>query len=361
MKTICPLIAVLALTGCETVEMQYTVPAPQGNFDAVEAQANEHYEYFVFPKSYVLVTPVQSVVGKGAAPQANKDNGANNADKNQGKTATNKTKTRTGTDAGKDQAPSANNSSPPSAPPSLSNGSATAIIDGQEWEARVVLLPDDSRAMAVKGVSGFWKSTSVGITKYQNTDMVAAVSTTAENLVPKRIGQIASVVSTGIQIAALFAVSEGPKTKKLALKSFVAEVPAKTTDINDDWNYKLTYDSSVPPKGTVSFNDFQKLAMNRSVPYWPVPACRSATLELHRASDNSDYAFHVVVSSSEVLRLQPLSIKGKLELGSVCGATLSGETLADNFSTFSDNLEAVKQAVETIKNAKNPPNAGAGQ
>ena len=356
MKTICPLIAVLALTGCETVEMQYTDPAPQGNFDAVEAQANEHYEYFVFPKTYILVTPIAEVTGK-QTPVQEQSTAGNNKEQNKSTGKTSNVKTKAGTTVEKKKEPSETPSKEATpSPPSLSNGLATAVIDGRKWEAKVVQLPDDSQALAVKGVSGFWKSTAVGITKYQNTDMVSSISTKAENLVPKRLGQIASVVATAMQIGAL-GVSSDTSGKAVDLESFVADISKSSGRINSDWTYTFYYDSPTPPAGTVTLQSFKDKAMNRKVPYWPVPACRSATLVIIRDSDNSKSAFHVTVSNLDAVRLQPLSIDGKLELGSTCSATVSGATTADGFSTFSDDFQAVKQLIETIKASKKPTDA----
>lgn len=90
MKTLCPLVTALALTGCETVEMQYTEPAKHGAFDAIEAQANEHYEYFVFPKTYILVTPVDET-GKDKPAQEHATT-ADQDDKNKQSAAAGKVK-----------------------------------------------------------------------------------------------------------------------------------------------------------------------------------------------------------------------------------------------------------------------------
>lgn len=100
--------------------------------------------------------------------------------------------------------------------------------------------------MAVRGVSGFWKSTAVGITKYQNTDLVSSISTKAENLFPKRLGQIASVVATAVQIGAVIGVSGGSNAEAMDLEPFVAEVPKPSGRINNDWTYSFRYDNPTP-------------------------------------------------------------------------------------------------------------------
>jgi len=348
-KTIYPLITLLSLAGCETVELQYTQPAEQGNFNAIEQQANDKYELFSFPKAYILVTPVQSDVKKETTPSSS---ATNQTESNQSKASSKKTGSTGTALTGNKTSANSETSTPPSTAniPTLSNGLATAVIDGKQWEAKVVQLPDDARVLAVKGFSGFWKSTSIGITKYQNTDMVSSVSSTAENLVPKRLGQLASIVATAIQIGALGV--NGQQSSPLPLQPFIVEIPKRSGTINGDWTYTFKYDESSPPPGTVSLSTFLENSMNRKVSYWPVPACRSATLVIGRGSDQTRSVFHVTVSSQDAIRLQPLPVKGKIELGSICGATMSGTATADDVATFSDDLQAVQQAIKTIKDAK---------
>ncbi len=353
MKIIYPFVAVLGLAGCENIEIQYTSPANQGDFAAVESQANDHYELFVLPKTYILVAPVQPETDKKADAA-----GETSSNKKPG-TTVDKSTAKVSGNAAKDKKTVATTTTAPdnnqASSPTLHNGLATAIIDGMRWEAKVVQLPDDGRVMAVKGVSGFWKSTTIGITKYQNTDLVSSVSSTAENLAPKRIGQVAAVVATAIQIGALVGGVNAQQSKATVLEPFVIEVPAgpnSSGSINEEWTYTFKYDNPTPPPGTVLFQDFLDKAMNRKVSYWPVPVCRSATLQIGTEFSDVHPTFHVTVSSPEVVRLQPLPVKGKIELGSICGATMSGTATADNFATFSDDLQSIQQAIKTIKDAK---------
>ncbi|WP_157056049.1 hypothetical protein [Candidatus Burkholderia verschuerenii] len=213
-------------------------------------------------------------------------------------------------------------------------------------------MPDDTRTLAVKGVSGFFESTTIGLTKYQNSDLVSSVSSEAENLVPKRLGQFASVLATVVQVSSV--VKKAPGTHPQSLEPFVIAVPSKTDSntINDDWNWSFTYDAG-EPAGTVSYHDFMTRSIDRTVSYFPTPACRTATLKIDRRSDRSVSQFHLVVVAPDLIRLQSLPVKGKIDLGTVCGASVSGTQSSDTLASISDDLSAFQSAVKTVKDATN--------
>lgn len=379
------LLVALLMAGCQSVEVQYRAPSAAGDFGAAEAQAKEHFEYVAFPKTFILVRPVEdgaaagkgletaqqrisnpsgsaTAVGtvaatKGASSNTNTTSSVGGKSSTGGAGATGAkapvatapsalASANTGGTAKKDDEASA-------APAAAPNPDAltTAIIDGKKWEARVVMVPDDTRVFVVKGVSGFWKQTTIGLTKYPNTDMVSSVASTAENLVPKRIGQAASIIATVLKFGSMGAVDT---SGSMPMQSFVLEVPSKNISqrsINDAWSYKFEFDSSKVPPGTVSFDEFSKQTVNRTVGYWPVPACRSATLTVGR-DDGIQVVFHMTVSSPDAVRLQPLPVSGKVDFGSVCGATTSGTSVADPLSAASDDINALLQAVKTVNDAK---------
>ncbi|WP_143131876.1 hypothetical protein [Paraburkholderia aspalathi] len=64
-----------------------------------------------------------------------------------------------------------------------------------EWTPQVVPMSSSRYGVSVKGVSHLWKTITIGASKYPNSDFVNSVSRKAENLVPKRIGQIAGIVA----------------------------------------------------------------------------------------------------------------------------------------------------------------------
>jgi hypothetical protein len=243
-------------------------------------------------------------------------------------------------------------------PPAPANDPlAGVLIDNVKWTAQVVPMPSSQYGLAVKGVSNFWKTTTIGVSKYPNSDLVSSVSSKAENLVPKRIGQIAGILATVAKTAGVAAEA----SPKLPLESFSFAVSDTTTtgNVNDDWNYTLTFDSPLPPAGTISMGDFLKNVQGKTVNYWPVPACRAATLKLHHKSNGKLYELHIIVSSPEHVRLQPLSVDGKTDFGTVCAASTTGSTSPDTFGDLADDITAIQQAVQTVKTAKPAPAAGA--
>ncbi|QXH53442.1 hypothetical protein KSS94_10145 [Pseudomonas fakonensis] len=329
MKAIVTSVVMLAVSGCSTaVDVQFREPAKGGDFKGVESLAKEHFEYIAIPNTYVLIRPVAQAAD---APAAGK--------------ATLETKQV----AKKDSAGTAADSTQKVDAKENARTTATALIDGKQWEAVVVQLPDDQRYLAVRGVTGFWKTSTVGLAKAENSDRVVSLNSKAENLVPKRLEQGAAIVGAIIKAPAGVAA-----TPKLPLRSFAFKVPASgplDSTPATDWQYRFAYDSAGLPAGTVSYEDFRRNAVDKTVSYWPVPACRSATLELRRNSE-LEAVFHLTVSSADVLRLQPLPVDGQVNLGSVCGSSVSGTVSGDPVAAVSDNLKALQQAIKTVRDAK---------
>jgi hypothetical protein len=369
MRRIVPIaLACLVLFGCDTVQLQYQTPAAAGDFSAADQQASDHFEYFALNESYVLVSPASTATpdkpkaaseAGGNAPQAGGAAKAKPAKKKVAHAA----RPAGASDGGGAPAPApapapAAGDGTAQNPPATANDPLTGVmIDNVKWTAQVVPMPSSQYGMAVKGVSNFWKTTTIGVSKYPNSDLVSSVSSKAENLVPKRIGQIAGVVATAVKIAGA-AVAGLPK---LPLESFSFAVNDTTTtgSVNAAWNYELTFDSPLPPAGTVSMDDFLKNVQGKTVNYWPVPACRPATLTLYNKNNGKLYAFHIIVSSPEHVRLQPLSVDGKTDFGTVCAASTTGSTSPDTFGDLADDFTAVQQAVQTVKTAKAAPAAAA--
>jgi len=213
----------------------------------------------------------------------------------------------------------------------------------------------------VRGVSGFWKTTSISIARYDNSDLPSSVTSKAENLVAKRLGQFAGVAASMVSIAGglgLGVDSAGNQPNK-PLLPFSIKVPENgpfVGTLNDGWSYRFDYDSDTLPAGTVSFDDFLAGVLGQTVSYWPVMACRTATVTVfppNKATLGYQYSFNVVVASGAALRLQPVPIDGKLNPGAVCSASESGTTTADPVQTFADDLSALQQGIQKVKDAKN--------
>jgi hypothetical protein len=105
----------------------------------------------------------------------------------------------------------------------------------------------------------------------------------------------------------------------------------------------------------VSFDQFLGGVAGQTVSYWPVYACRAATITVippNKALLGYEYVFNVVVASPAALRLEPVPIDGKLNPGTVCSASESGTATADPVQTFADDLSAVQQGIQKVKDAK---------
>jgi len=398
-------VATVGLSGCQSaVKLQFQKPDPGTDPQKIAALAKAGYSYFVLPKDYVVVAPTSSAdqnspkgtkndpaddtgntsnsdptksTGDSGAAAAEKHTAGNQlkskdtAGKGGKKPATTTPAKTGGTDTGdkskdtqdgskKPAAAGGNNDSPP---PVFSNALATITIDGASWTAKAAPMPDTTQAYLVKGVQGFFESTTLGVGHYQNSDLVSSVSSTAENLVPTRVGQIASIVASVISIAAAVGVSGGgPETK---LQPFTFEVPKDkvvNANLDDYWHYDFLFEPDAQPSGTVTLDQWQALIANQAkVNYWPVPACRNAVLNLYNKdlqAKKQSYHFEIIVASQQYVRLEPLPVSGKINMGTVCGSSTNGGTTGDTLGNVTDDLSAVQKAIKTIQSAQKSKGSG---
>jgi hypothetical protein len=385
-RTAVSLISSFALFGCTTVEVQYKQPSSPATYDSAAKDADSRYEYFVLTRNSVLVSQAPdssddkkkdqgstsrtndstSDAPHGAVPMASASpaspsarGGTASPGTSAGSTAptgaTNPKPSKSGQPETKAPSKGAATTSGDKAPPSFDNPLGAALIDGKKWTATVVPIPDNRLALMVRGETGFWKNTTLGIVRFQNTDVVSSVSITAENLVPTRIAQVAGIAASVVKIGTgVLAMTPGERIPPRDLEPFVIDVGRDNAsgNVNDDWRYSFEFDDATPPAAAISIEDFRTQVAGKKVGFWPVPACRPATVKLTRKSSGSQYAFHVVVASPDHVRLQPLPVTGKMELGSVCGASVTGTAAADALATISDDLQAAQKAVETLTAAK---------
>ena len=331
-------IAGLWLAGCQHVELKYATPSTAGNFEGVSSQANEGYQYFALNRSQVLFR-------KAVVPADGK------ADKKEGTPSA----ATGGSDAGKASKTETTSPAGPSSVPSAGGELAKARINGEDWEAVVIPMPDDESGILVRGVSGYWKTTTIGVTRYSNSELPSSIASTAENLVPKRIGQIAGIAATLIKGVGGVPTSSTTPGNQAPLQPFTFAVGKVRNGQFDGWTWKFEFDDGLPP-GTVSRGEFLAGVGSKTVNYWPVPACRSGRLILvSNAVPDIHYTFGLTVASPEALRLQPLPVSGKLDLGTVCSGSTTGTASGDATQEVSDDLEALQKAVTTIKDAKKKP------
>jgi len=341
-----PLVVLAALSGCTSVEVQYVEPAPAGQVNTIETQAKDGYQYFVLSKMVLLVAPASDL---GVAPTGQQD------------AASSKPSVTTSSDAPKASAPAskqtASTGTAAQAAAKAASGADTKVpekaesdtrlarakIDGVPWAAVVVPTADNSLPLAVRGKSGFWKSTTLTLSRYANSDRPYAVNSTAENLFPKRLEQFTAILSSVAAGVAAVDSAEYP------LQPFKLEIPLVSTkklNLQEGWMYEFKYDEDESLAGTISIQDFMRLTRGNTVGYWPVPACRSATLMLSRNRDK--YSFYVTVSSPSHVRLEPLPISGRIDLGDICSSSTNGATSADPTSDVVNNVAAIQKLVKSV-------------
>jgi hypothetical protein len=378
-----------ALLGCQTsVEVQYQQPSPLGDWEASARQAKEGFTYVELSTSYIQVAPTDNTKGGttdkptipkpkttgsdlSSNPSKPAASGTTQSARASGAQAATPSKKGKSTVPGKDSGGVQPSTGAPAAqrpangaqqgstqtdtpPATLDPALATTLIDGKSWTAKTIPVPKDSYGMMVRGnTSSFWKTTALSVSRFANSDIASAVSVKAQNLVAARIGQIAGVAANLVAIGATLGVEGVQQVPTKPLLPF--SIPVSPTDdsdtLNDGWTYSLTYDSPAPA-GTVSFAAFITHVVATKVNYWPTPACRAATLSLYPPGSSVAHVFHVIVSTPDYIRLEPLPIDGKLTLGTVCSASVTGTTSTDPLATLSDEMSTLQQGIDKLKPAK---------
>jgi hypothetical protein len=376
----------VGVSACTTsVDLQYARPPEHGNLAAIAKQADDHYEYVELSDVYVKVapdtaetkpkadeavkpagstgTPVNRPQATAAqtqttAPAARAQNPASNKKGVKSPSAAAAPKAQPGSTTPKPAAGSTdtNTAAPPKANP-LDPALSMTTIDGKKWAATVVPVPSSDYGFMVRGVSSFWRSTTISISRYDNSNIASSVSSKAENLVAKRLGQFAGAAASIVKVGAALGVADVAKPPSKPLLPFSIKIPASNDNgkLNDGWTWGFEYDSSDKPAGTVTFSDFMTQVALKTVGYWPVPACRSGILTVFPPTKDPvpyQYLFNVVVSTPQYVRLQSVPINGKLSPGVVCSASETGTTTDDPLQTLSDDFTALQQGIDKVKAAK---------
>jgi hypothetical protein len=340
--------SLVALTGCDTVQLSYRQPG--NTTDQAVGDANDGYHYFELPRSYIVIAKAQqgdakpqsnqpakpasngaaqvNVAGSGHGIPSNHGGGHANIGNNTGQQpqAPSTGQPAAAGDGGQDH------TSPLTA--TLPNFPAQQI-GPDSWSATVIPVPSGVGLM-VKGHVNYWQSTTLGIARFANTDMPSTVTSKAENLVSKRVGQILGVAADVTSLASsgtLFVASGTPTPSLKPLSIAVSGADGQTGPANDGWMWTLTYDDKGKPSAAISSAqipfDPRDSSTGAGVGYWPVPACRAATLTVKSGDNQESAAFHVTVGTPEFVRLEPLPVDGELDLGTVCSGSTKGTGDAD--------------------------------
>lgn len=360
--------SLLALAGCDTVQLNYR--APSSDSTQVLADAQDGYHYFELPRSYIVLTKANGTAASGNAsdsnsskngspPKTNVAGGSNGVPVNGGHghanmgqgTGHEQSQAQPQTNSGTDQA---NGSSSTSPLPSWPN----QTIGPDTWAVSVIPVAS-GEGLLVKGRVNYWQSTTLGVARYENTDMPSTISSKAENLVAKRIGQGFSLLTdiAGLSAHLLVAGSASPAPSGLQPFSLRVTGAEDQGSVNSDWDWKLTYDNGQVVPEAVPYKNLLSSADNAAVGYWPIPACREATLTLidknHKTAQGS-YDFHVAVGTPEWVRLEPLPVDGSLTLDSVCSASTKGTTDADPGTDAFNIADGFAKGIESLGNNSKP-------
>jgi hypothetical protein len=370
------------LASCDTVQVSYK----DSDTTTVLADAQDGYSYVELPRTYILVAPDGSAAksaGKAAGSGDSSGQMSVSADQGGG-VVKNKArgKSKPGKHPGSSNGQQQGQSTPPQ-PDSAKTDStkssqtqqgydlANVRIDDQSWTAKAVPIPDADFAMMVKGTTGIWQNTTLGISRYDNSEMPKSVSSKAENLIPKYIGVAASAFAVVASVAAGVANKSGPESSAPTVGTLHPfSIPVREDQLTGNmggspgWKWAIAFDSPKVPD-SITYEEFKKAmpaSQSDSVGYWPVPACRSATLTLSYGDSPSppSYEFHLTVGTPEHLRLESLPVDGSVDLGTVCSGSSKGTMKADEAQNVTNDLKALQNAVQQVMPKKGNGGAPAG-
>jgi hypothetical protein len=341
MRLIAILLVSSALAGCSSVQARYAKPALFDNPAEAAKLAEKGYAYYTLQKIHVAVEPVEKV--SPPVPEGQKTAQAA-AKPGQENAKTEKPAADSGKDAGKADKPG------PAPPGADEVTQPVQVIDGKVWGAKLSVLSDTDHGFMLAGTNGFWKKTTLSGARAANSDRVEAVTVKAENLTAKRLGQIATVLGYFIKPSATTAAA----TADTPLKPFDFDVTLADFGADHaipDTNWTWTLKGPVKLSGTVSFDNFMTQAESGKVNYFPVPACLTADLVVKQGGVEKA-AFPLVVSTPELVRLEPMPLDGKLTLSKICSATVEGATQADPYDELFADLAALQAAYEQLRGKK---------
>lgn len=271
--------------------------------------------------------------------------------------------------------------SPQKAAPSAATGAAPSsqsatdsiTVNKQSYSTSVVPV-EGSHSYISQPVTGFFTSTQVNISKLQNTNIPSAISSTFTDNTVTRIDQIGGILAALAPLASLGV--EPPCNTGSALKSFTLTLDQQGTGTIDKqpcWTYKVTF-ATPTPVGAVSWKTLES-SMGASVKYFPVPACRDATIELAvnykdgAGNAQSDLKATIVtkIADPDYVRLVPLPSKGTINMHPICGADVSDsppDRIGAGLADFGEVLKQIQTIEASSKNTAstataNPPKAAA--
>lgn len=254
------------------------------------------------------------------------------------------------------------NHAPAAATQAGSASSSTSQITVGKASFGVTVVPvESSHKYLVNPVNDFFTSSQVNIAKMPNTDIPSSVSSQFTDNTATRIDQIGGLVTAVIAILPLLA-AQNPDEQNCQLhpqnlQPFTLNLDSEVKDLSPlngqaCWKYAVIFDSATPSAGAVSWSRFDQ-DLGNSVSYFPVPACRDATILLDgyvastapkTPASHVNVAIHTKVADPQYLRLAPLPSKGQISMHPICGADVT-DAPPDRFGAYmNDATEALKQA-----------------
>jgi hypothetical protein len=246
---------------------------------------------------------------------------------------------------------------------------AEQIKVGSETFSVSVAPQESANEFRINNNDGLFSSTDVQITRLPNTNIPSAVGVSFTDNTATIITQAGSILAT---VVPLIAAAAGPAPVSCAtpteLKAFTLEMPDKSLGATalagqPCWYYSVTYGPDVPPN-TMTLATFRSITGSknqaRQVSFFPVPACRDATIVLTQGVSEEAAKVQTTikqrVETPDYLYPMPLPQKGSIKLHPICNADVS-DTPTNQTAAYLSAVSSLLTDVKTIETSgqSNPP------
>ena len=246
------------------------------------------------------------------------------------------------------------------------SGTTTTVKTASNGNMSATVLPSaSSLALTAIATNDAFSANQFGISKFANTDIPTTVSNQFTDLAKSSIVPLITAVGTAaVAFAADAELQSGdacasetsvPQDFSVVLSDSASL--SGSAKLDKCFSYTLSVSDTQPPlSNAITRQQFTANFENKTVKFWPVPACKSETLTIKKGDDTFAKAEFTVVDP-DYLKLLPFPSKGKIAFHPVCDADLS-DSPVDKYQTWEDTMTALIQAAQNVKKGNTSQSGG---
>jgi hypothetical protein len=215
---------------------------------------------------------------------------------------------------------------------------------------------DSSRKLAINPAKNWRGTTTLTLTKFENTDLVSSAGVEVTNEVINSINEFGAIIVKAAPLLALAGATEESVKSCLNPKgTLMTVVPVFKDAKGGAESFVLQGNASNPEKDCVKMNvealpldaiSFDALSTNEIVDVFYYAACRQASISVIHRGEVLKAA--VRISDPRFVQAVRLPAKGTLTMHSQCGISIKSEK-ASNETTASAIIEALAAQAKAIK------------